>query len=277
MAIFEVAKNGIALFDFTSFFAWTFSNFLAQFSISIFLHIWYLISNYFCFEISRSEESSSEGPDEEIEEDDDKSISEKDDNKEKSSEIKYEELEEVKANINADEQQENANDDEIQETKQEKNGDDIEAKATEQKPVTPPAPAPSAITSKVEFAQEDHPIDDEKKHLEQEKEIISEQIENQKLVQEQEVEPLEKSLQPNISEGPLTLSTTVEDSNVSEKEISFEQVSEGSLQSDSDGQDQIETDADDEVKDGEDDEENEVCKYISVSGIEKTPFKLGPD
>ena len=74
------------------------------------------------------------------------------------------------------------------------------------------------------------------------------------------------------------------DSNISEKEISFEQVSEGSLESDTDGQDQIETDADDEVKDGEDDEENEVCKYISVSGIEKkissngtTPFKLGPD
>ena len=173
-------------------------------------------------------------------------------------------MEEVKANINADEQQENANDDEIQEkTKQEKNGDDIEAKATEQKPaVSPPAPAPSAITSKVEFAQEDHPIDDDKKHLEQEKEIISEQIENQKLVQEQEVEPLDKSLQPNISEGPLTLST-VEDSNVSEKEISFEQVSEGSLQSESDGgQDQIETDADDEVKDGEDDE-NEVFIHVS--------------
>ena len=171
-------------------------------------------------------------------------------------------MEEVKANINADEQQENANDDEIQETKQEKNGDDIEAKATEQKPVTPPAPAPSVITSKVEFAQEDQPpIDDDKKHLEQEKEIISEQIENQKLVQEQEVEPLDKSLQPNISEGPLTLST-VEDSNVSEKEISFEQVSEGSLQSDSDGQDQIETDADDEVKDGEDDE-NEVFIHVS--------------
>ena len=169
-------------------------------------------------------------------------------------------MEEVKANINADEQQENANDDEIQETKQEKNGDDIEAKATEQKPVTPPAPAPSAITSKVEFAQEDHLIDDDKKHLEQEKEIISEQIENQKLVQEQGDVPLDKSLQPNISEGPLT--STVEDSNVSEKEISFEQVSEGSLQSDSDGQDQIETDADDEVKDGEEDE-NEVFIHVS--------------
>ena len=71
---------------------------------------------------------------------------------------------------------------------------------------------------------------------------------------------MDKSLQPNISEGPLTLSA-VEDSNVSEKEISFEQVSEGSLQSDSDGQDQIETDADDEVKDGEDDEEIEVIVH----------------
>ena len=99
---------------------------------------------------------------------------------------------------------------------------------------------------------------------------------------------------PNISEGPLT--TTVEDStvsqnfkkkksfiftnffkksfsrifstrqlnvdsNISEKEISFEQVSEGSLESDTDGQDQIETDADDEVKDGEDDEEIEVIVH----------------
>ena len=51
------------------------------------------------------------------------------------------------------------------------------------------------------------------------------------------------------------------DSNISEKEISFEQVSEGSLESDTDGQDQIETDADDEVKDGEDDEEIEVIVH----------------
>ena len=44
-------------------------------------------SNYFVLKFSRSEESSSEGPDEEVEEDD--KSSEKD---EKNSEIKYEEF-----------------------------------------------------------------------------------------------------------------------------------------------------------------------------------------